>query len=82
MCLLPNSGSTGIFVAGLSLLLAEIAALLPAGTHAAVLMDNAGWHIAHAVKVPPTITLVSLPLRTGPERQVAGLAHLRYRHLP
>jgi len=46
---------------GMSLLLAEIAALLPAGTHAAVLMDNAGWHIANAVEVPPTITLVNLP---------------------
>ena len=67
---------------GMSLLLAEIAALLPTGTHAAVLMDNAGWHIAHAVEVPPTITLVSLP-PYAPELNAIERVwqHLRDRYL-
>ena len=67
---------------GMSLLLAEIAALLPAGTHAAVLMDNAGWHIAHAVDVPPTITLVNLPPYAPDLNAIERVwQHLRDRHL-
>ncbi len=45
----------------MNLLLAEVALALPLGTHAVLLMDNAGWHIADELVVPPTITLVPLP---------------------
>lgn len=37
------------------------AAQLPACTHAAILIDNAGWHIANDLCVPPNISLVHLP---------------------
>ena len=45
----------------MNLLLEEVAAQLPAGTHAAMLIDNAGWHIANDLRVPPNISLVHLP---------------------
>lgn len=45
----------------MNLLLAELALALPPGTHAVLLMDNAGWHIATELVVPSTITLVPLP---------------------
>jgi hypothetical protein len=44
----------------MSLLLDEVAAQLPAGTHAAMLIDNAGWHTANELRVPSNITLVHL----------------------
>ena len=45
----------------MNLLLEEVASLLPPGTHAAMLIDNAGWHTANDLLVPPNITLVHLP---------------------
>lgn len=50
-----------ISVAGMNLLLGEIAAQVPERTHAVVLIDNAGWHIADSVVVPPNLTLAHLP---------------------
>jgi hypothetical protein len=52
---------THVSVAAMNLLLEEIASQLPLGTHAAMLIDNAGWHIANELRVPPSITLVHLP---------------------
>ncbi len=43
------------------LLLEEVAAQLPAGTHAAMLIDNAGWHIAKELRVPPNLSLINPP---------------------
>ena len=37
---------THISVLGMTLLLEEVAVQLPTGTHAVMLVDNAGWHIA------------------------------------
>src|SRR5687767_11580512 len=34
---------------------------LEPGTHAALLLDRAGWQVAHRLSVPDTITLVPLP---------------------
>lgn len=34
------------------------------GAHAALLLDQAGWHIANRLKVPANITLVPLPPRS------------------
>lgn len=45
----------------MSLHLAEIARNVAPGAHAALVLDGAGYHIAEALKVPPTITLVPLP---------------------
>jgi hypothetical protein len=52
---------THVSVMAMNLLLEEVAAQLPAGTHAAMLIDNAGWHIANDLRVPPSISLVHLP---------------------
>ena len=49
----------------MSLMLAELAAVLPPHTHAAVLLDQAGWHMANDLVVPSSITLVSLPPRSS-----------------
>jgi hypothetical protein len=53
---LPN-----VSTEGMNLLLEELASQLPEGTHAAVLIDGAGWHIADELRVPSNITLVRLP---------------------
>ncbi len=34
---------------------------LAPGTHAALLMDQAGWHTAHTLTVPVTVSLIHLP---------------------
>jgi transposase len=45
----------------MSCFLAELAKAIPKGTHAAVVMDQAGWHVAGRLDVPANITLVPLP---------------------
>jgi DDE superfamily endonuclease len=52
---------THVSVAAMNLLLDGAASQLPPGTHAAMLIDNAGWHVANELRVPPNITLVHLP---------------------
>jgi hypothetical protein len=52
---------THVSVTAMNLLLEEVAAQLPTGTHAVMLIDNAGWHIANDLRVPTTISLVHLP---------------------
>jgi len=49
--------------AAMSLHLVEIAATVAPDAHAVVLLDQAGWHIAHALEVPANITLMALPPR-------------------
>ncbi len=39
----------------------EIAAQLPKNTHAAMLVDGAGWHIADNLRIPESITFIELP---------------------
>ena len=53
---------TQVSVAATNLLLEEVASRLPPGTRAAMLIDDAGWHTANVLRVPPNITLVHLPL--------------------
>ena len=43
--------------------LAEIATHVKPGAHAAVLLDQAGWHTSKRLKVPDNITLVPLPAK-------------------
>ena len=52
---------THVSVRAMNLLLEEVAAQLPASTHAVMLIDNAGWHIANDLRVPPNISLINLP---------------------
>jgi transposase len=47
--------------AAMSLHLAEMATAVAPGAHAALLVDQAGWHLSHKLSVPPNITLVPLP---------------------
>ena len=39
----------------------EISAQLPPNTHAAMLADGAGWHIADAFNIPKNITIIKIP---------------------
>ena len=41
--------------------LAEISAMVEPGKHAALLLDQAGWHLSDHVEVPANITLLPLP---------------------
>lgn len=47
--------------AAMNLLLAELAQALPAGTHAVVVLDRAGYHTARGLAVPANLTLAPLP---------------------
>ena len=47
----------------MALELAEIAQAVAPGAHAAVLLDQAGWHLSKKLQVPANITLVPLPAK-------------------
>jgi hypothetical protein len=43
--------------------LAEIASQSAPGAHAALLVDQAGWHLSGALNIPANITIVPLPAK-------------------
>jgi hypothetical protein len=45
----------------MNLHLAEIATQIAPGAHAAILLDQAGWHLSRKLNVPANITLIPLP---------------------
>jgi hypothetical protein len=45
----------------MNLFLAELAAAVPARTHAVLVLDRAGWHVSENLSVPANLTLVHLP---------------------
>jgi hypothetical protein len=47
----------------MNLHLAEISASVAPGAHAAVLLDQAGWHLSAKLLVPSNVTLVPLPAK-------------------
>jgi transposase len=47
----------------MNLHLAEIATQIAPGAHAAILVDQAGWHLSGSLIVPPNITLIPLPAK-------------------
>jgi DDE superfamily endonuclease len=47
--------------ASMGVFLERFAHELEPGVHAALVLDRAGWHLAHGLKVPDNITLVPLP---------------------
>jgi NADPH-dependent ferric siderophore reductase len=63
--------TTHVSTAAVNVFLAGLAAAVPAGTRAIVVMDQAGWHVARGLAVPPNLTLVPLP---PPPPAFAGLA--------
>jgi transposase len=62
--------------------LEEIAAAVPAGRHAVVVADRAGWHLTPQLKVPANLSLLPLPAASpqlNPTEQV--WEQLRQSHL-
>ena len=55
----------------MNLHLAEIAVQIAPGAHAALLVDQAGWHLSGRLVMPPNITLIPLPAKC-PEPRSAG----------
>ena len=47
----------------MNLHLAEIATQIAPGAHAALFVDQAGWHLSGRLIVPPNITLIALPAK-------------------
>jgi DDE superfamily endonuclease len=45
----------------MGLFLAELSRAIPAGTHAALILDRAGWDVSEDLVVPANVTLVPLP---------------------
>ena len=48
----------------MNLHLAEIAEQVAPGSHAVLLVDQAGWHMSTGLAVPPNITIIALPPRS------------------
>jgi hypothetical protein len=65
----PKDGKGAVLVMprcdteAMNLHLAEIATQIAPGAHAAILVDQAGWHLSGALIVPPNITLIPLPAK-------------------
>jgi hypothetical protein len=49
----------------MNLHLAEIATQIAPGAHAAILVDQAGWHLSGGLNLPSNITLIALPARVS-----------------
>ena len=68
----PSSGrKVGLLLprrdtAAMSMFLAEVSGSLAADEHAVLVLDNAGWHRAKSLKVPPNVSLLYQP-RYSPE---------------
>ena len=54
---LPRTRS-GVSTAAMDVFLAELSRAVPAGTHAALVLDGAGWHVSEGLSVPPNLTLI------------------------
>jgi DDE superfamily endonuclease len=50
-----------VSVAAMDVFLAELAQAVPAGTHAALVLDRAGWHVSDDLTVPANLSLIPLP---------------------
>ena len=58
----------------------QLAATVPAGTHVALIWDNAGYHTAKRLRVPPAITVVPLPPYSPELNPVENLWHYLKSH--
>ena len=50
-----------VSTAAMDVFLAELARAVPAGTHAALVLDGAGWHVSEDLTVPANLTLIHPP---------------------
>ena len=57
---LPRTRS-GVSTAAMQVFLAELSRAVPAGTHAALVLDGAGWHVSEDLSVPANLTLIHPP---------------------
>ncbi|KSV75293.1 hypothetical protein N182_26475 [Sinorhizobium sp. GL2] len=53
--------------------LAEISNAVDPGAHAALILEQAGWHVTPKLKVPDNITLMFLPPRKPESNAVENL---------
>ncbi len=68
--------------ASMEVFLAHFAQALAPGVHAVLLLDRAGWHIAHQLAGPENVTLVPLPPYSPELNPVERVwLHLRERFL-
>ena len=68
--------------ATMQLFLDHFAATLPPGEHAAMVMDQARWHITGHLEVPPNVSLLLLPSYSPELNPVERVwLYLRERHL-
>ena len=66
----------------MNLHLAEISPQVAADAHAMVILDQAGWHGAKALRVPPNLTLLPLPPYSPELNPVENLRqYLRHNYL-
>ncbi len=50
-----------VSTAAMDVFLAELARAVPAGSHAALVLDGAGWHVSEDLTVPANLTLIHPP---------------------
>src|SRR5215211_8341561 len=51
-----------VSTAAMGVFLAELSRAVPAGTHAGLVLDGAGWHVSEGrLAVPANLTLIPLP---------------------
>ena len=60
--------------------LEQFARELPADVHAAMVLDQAGWHVAKALAVPPNVTLIHLPPKSPELNPAENLWHYLRSH--
>ena len=50
-----------VSIAAMEVFLAELARAVSAGTHVALVLDGAGWHVSKQLVMPANLTLIPLP---------------------
>ena len=50
-----------VSTAAMDVFLAELSRAVPAGSHAALVLDGAGWHVSEELSVPPNLALIHPP---------------------
>jgi hypothetical protein len=61
----------------MNLHLAEIATQIAPGAHAAILVDQAGWHLSRKLRIPSNITLIPLPAKCPELNPQENIRHAR-----
>ena len=69
-----------VSTAAMDLFLAELARAVPAGTHAALVLDGAGWHVSEDLTVPPNLTLIHPPPYSPELGAHRGIAERQFEH--